>query len=46
MTNVFYSQQGPGSVGVYGAAPANQNESLTLNKSNPWGTVALEIEHP
>jgi hypothetical protein len=46
MTNAFYSTQAAGCIGVYGAAPANQNESLTLNKSNPWGTIALEIKHP
>ena len=42
MTNLFYSQQGPGSVGVYNATPGSQNESYTVT-SAAWGTIAMEI---
>ena len=45
MTNLFYSQQGPGSMGPYVTAPGAQNESFTITNS-PWGTIGLELTHP
>lgn len=42
MTSEFYSPQKPASAGVYFAGTASQNESATI-PSNPWGTLALEI---
>ena len=45
MTNVFYTQGGSDTAGVYYAAPGNQNESFTIS-SHAWATIALEIAHP
>jgi hypothetical protein len=30
----------------YVAAPAVQNESITLGTSSFWGTIGLELTHP
>jgi hypothetical protein len=42
MTNAFYSQQGPGSIGTYTVTPGSQNESFTIT-SSPWGAIVVEL---
>jgi hypothetical protein len=44
LSNLFYSHQSTGSAGTYSAIPAQQNSSFTIS-SQPWGTIALEINH-
>jgi hypothetical protein len=43
-TNLFYSRQGPGSMGVYATAPANRTETFAIPSQN-WGSLALEVSH-
>jgi hypothetical protein len=45
MTNIFYSQQGPGTLAPYIAAPGAQNESTTVTSAF-WGTLGFELTHP
>ncbi len=45
MTNLFYSQQGAGSMAPYVLAPGVQNESFTFGAAF-WGTIGLELTHP
>jgi hypothetical protein len=45
MTNLFYSQQGAGTIAPYIAAPGVQNESITVT-GGFWGTIGLELTHP
>jgi hypothetical protein len=44
MSNVFYSQQSAGSMAIDRAIPGTQSESFTTT-SQPWGTIALELNH-
>lgn len=34
-----------GSQSIFGGAPAQQTESLTMSAAKTWGTIALEIKH-
>jgi hypothetical protein len=45
MTNLFYSQQGAGSMAPYIAAPGAQNESIAVT-AGFWGTIGFELTHP
>jgi hypothetical protein len=44
MTNVFFSHQSAGSMGIYTQIPAQQNDSFAIS-SQQWGTMVLEIGH-
>jgi hypothetical protein len=45
MSNVFYSQQTAGTMGIYSKVPASQSESFGVGSNRIWGTIALEINH-
>jgi hypothetical protein len=45
LTNIFYSAQNAGSTALYSGLPAQQNSSFSAITSQPWGTIALELNH-
>jgi hypothetical protein len=45
MTNIFYSQQTDGTMGLYAGVPAKQNESFSVGTGRNWGTVSFEVNH-